>query len=149
MKPLQGILVATDFSDCARAAAEVAAQLARQLGASVDVVAVIELPPLAEVREGAGHPHPLQHIDETRKQGRQNAEAFVAQQLADSGPVGVFVREGDPCAEILKAAEELGSDLIVMGTHGRTGLAHLVLGSIAEKVVRGSKIPVVTVRHSG
>jgi nucleotide-binding universal stress UspA family protein len=56
------------------------------------------------------------------------------------------VRDGYTSLEIMQAARELGSDLIVMGTHGRTGLAHLVIGSVAEKVVRKSTVPVLTVR---
>jgi nucleotide-binding universal stress UspA family protein len=61
----------------------------------------------------------------------------------------VHVRDGDTFQEILGAAKELESDVIVMGTHGRTGLAHLLIGSVAEKVVRKSPIPVMTVRGEG
>ena len=56
------------------------------------------------------------------------------------------VREGDPSREIIRAAADLGADLIVLGTHGRTGVAHLLIGSVAEKVVRKSPVPVLTVR---
>ena len=56
------------------------------------------------------------------------------------------VRAGNTFLEILQAAQELGSDLIVMGTHGRTGLAHVLIGSVAEKVVRKNTVPVLTVR---
>jgi nucleotide-binding universal stress UspA family protein len=60
-----------------------------------------------------------------------------------------MVREGMPRAAILDVAREVGADLIVMGTHGRTGLTHVVFGSVAEHVVRHSRIPVLTVRQQG
>src|SRR5262249_37233072 len=64
---------------------------------------------------------------------------------AASGNVRAVLREGDPAREILAVADELAPSLIVTGTPGRRGLAHVLLGSVAEKVVRGSKVPVLTV----
>ncbi|HHT9155858.1 MAG TPA: universal stress protein, partial [Candidatus Tripitaka sp. YC43] len=62
--------------------------------------------------------------------------------------VETIVSMGIPAIEIINAAKEKGVDLIVMGTHGRTGIAHVVIGSVAENVVRKSPCPVLTVRHS-
>jgi nucleotide-binding universal stress UspA family protein len=59
----------------------------------------------------------------------------------------VFVRVGKPADEILACAAEHGADIIVMGTHGRTGIRHLLAGSVAERVVRASAVPVLTTRH--
>ena len=59
-----------------------------------------------------------------------------------------FVREGDPADEILEAAAAIGARMIAMGTHGRRGLSHVLLGSVAEQVVRRSRVPVLTVRVS-
>jgi nucleotide-binding universal stress UspA family protein len=58
----------------------------------------------------------------------------------------IVIRAGSPAAEIIRAADELGADLIVMATHGRTGIGHLLVGSVAERVVRESELPVLTVR---
>ena len=143
MKPIQRILLATDFSAGAAAAADVAAQLARQLKASVDVATVVDTSPLAECYGDASYR--MQRIGEIHSEARRNAEKFGAELVAGC-EVRAHVRDGNTFLEILQAAQELGSDLIVMGTHGRTGLAHVLIGSIAEKVMRKSAIPVLTVR---
>jgi nucleotide-binding universal stress UspA family protein len=84
---------------------------------------------------------------EVCEQARQGAQAFGDRHFSTAAALRVHVCDGeDPVAEIIRTAEKLGSDLIVMGTHGTTGLAHLILGSVAEKVVRTSPIPVLTVR---
>ena len=74
------------------------------------------------------------------------AQRAVDQLSQQEGGLRTLLREGDPSVEILEAAKESGATMIVMGTHGRSGLAHLFLGSVAEKVVRKSPIPVLTVR---
>ena len=80
-----------------------------------------------------------------------SAEAHVkdiAQRLArDNVQATTIVRFGNPVEEILKVSDEHAVDLVVMGTHGRTGLAHMLVGSVAERVVRTSKVPVLTIRH--
>jgi nucleotide-binding universal stress UspA family protein len=146
MKPIQRILVASDFSNCADAAAAVAAQLARQLNAAVDVVTVVDTSPLAEAYGDAAYR--TQRINEIRAGARATAEEFAARHFAGARDVRAHVRDGHPFLEIIAAGQELGCDVIVMGTHGRTGVAHLVIGSVAEKVARKSPIPVLTVRGS-
>ena len=80
----------------------------------------------------------------------QQAEAHLADLAARVAKDGVtaqtFIRIGKPEDEIVKFATENGADLIAMGTHGRTGLAHMLVGSVAERVVRTSKVPVLTIR---
>ena len=65
----------------------------------------------------------------------------------DGLAVEIVLKEGDPAAQILTTSKELGCDLIVMGTHGRTGLSHLLMGSVAEKVVRKATCPVLTIKN--
>jgi nucleotide-binding universal stress UspA family protein len=144
MNPIQRILVATDFSGGAAAAADLAAQLARQLNAFVDVVTVVDTSPLADAYGDAAYR--TQRIGEIHTGARESVEKFAHGHFAGLQQVRAHVRDGNTFLEILQAARDLGSHLIVMGTHGRTGLAHLVIGSVAEKVVRHSTIPVVTVR---
>ena len=76
----------------------------------------------------------------------QAALDTVEELAAGRAPVETEITEGSPAKEIIQAAERQGCDLIVMGTHGRGGLDRLLLGSVAEKVVRGARIPVTTVR---
>lgn len=144
MAAFQRLLVPTDFSDCAAAAAGVAARLARQLGCRVDVITVVDTRPLFDA-----------YGDEAFRDERIAAIRGAAAALLDdfvpahfSGcEVSQAVRDGDAFSEILEAAKETGADLIVMGTHGRAGLAHLLIGSVAEKTVRHSPVPVLTVRR--
>jgi nucleotide-binding universal stress UspA family protein len=141
------MLVPTDFSDCSDAAGDVAGALARQLGAVVDVVTVIDTGPLFE---GYGDPvYREQRIAAIRGEAEKKLDAFVARHFPGVSRVQAVIRDGDTLGEIVAMAGDVGSDVIVMGTHGRTGLPHLLIGSVAEKVVRHSPVPVLTVRPPG
>lgn len=144
MKPVQRILVPTDFSDCAGVAAQWAAPLARLLGAAVEVVTVVDTTHFAEIY--GDEAFRAERITQIRGEARQQLEGFARRHFPGLQSVSCDVCDGNTFLEILRAAREKGCDLIVMGTHGRTGLAHLLIGSVAEKVVRKSPIPVVTVR---
>lgn len=144
MKPFERILVATDCSAGAAAGAEAAAQLALQLNASVDVITVVDTSTFEEIYGDIGYRR--ERLADVHGKARDDAQAFAKEHLAKVARVQVHVRDGNTFLEILEAARELGSDVIVLGTHGRTGLAHLLIGSVAEKVVRKSPIPVLTVR---
>jgi nucleotide-binding universal stress UspA family protein len=88
-----------------------------------------------------------ERIAHIRGEAYAKLEAFAKTHFSGLAHVNTHVYDGNIFLEILKAAGDTGSDLIVLGTHGRTGLAHLIIGSIAEKVVRKSIIPVLTVRQ--
>jgi nucleotide-binding universal stress UspA family protein len=142
MTPIKTILHPTDFSEHAGHAFEMAGSLARDHGARLIVLHVIPFP-LAT----SGGVEPL-----TPGFEELNTEAEQRQLAAIRSPdPGLrFDRRliiGDPVAEILRAAAETRSDLIVMGTHGRTGLGRLLMGSVAEQVLRKAACPVLTVRH--
>jgi nucleotide-binding universal stress UspA family protein len=149
MRPIQRILVATDFSPCADAAAEVAAQLAGQLNANVEVVTAVDI---SWVTDASGDPAwRRQRIEHIHQQARQRLRSFADRHFAGLEDLHIHVVDGgldapNPSVEVIRAGEALRCDLIVLGTHGKTGLEHLVIGSVAEKVVRKSPIPVVTVR---
>jgi nucleotide-binding universal stress UspA family protein len=144
MRSIQRILVPTDCSPGAAAAGEVAAQIASDLHAAIDVVTVVDTSPLEEAYGDVTFR--TQRIGEIRAVAHEHAVRFARQHFANLPQVSVHVRDGNTFLEILQSARDFRSDLIVMGTHGRTGIAHLVIGSVAEKVVRASSVPVMTVR---
>jgi nucleotide-binding universal stress UspA family protein len=149
MKPIKRILVATDFSDCAREAIDYALSFAERVGAEVDIVHVVERPMYFEV--GVAHNLQLRHdVDQWLRELKQAAakrlDALVSELRKRNPGARSWLREGMPVEEILNAARETTADLIVIGTHGRTGLPHVLLGSVAERVVRGAPCPVLTVR---
>jgi nucleotide-binding universal stress UspA family protein len=138
------LLVPTDFSPGAEPALRWAATLADASRAEILLLHVLDFltPALA-----AATPETGVWIDDQMMQGvRREASEAMARQAARLPRVRTVIREGMPRSVILEVATEAGADLIVMGTHGRTGLAHMVLGSVAEHVVRHSSIPVLTVR---
>ena len=134
-----------DFSDASRAAMEVAADLARRTGAELCLLHAYPVPGytfpdgsvvaspkmLQDLADGA-----QRHLDEWRTA----AEGLGAPR------VDTAKEAGEPTAEIVAFARERGVDLLVLGTHGRTGLEHALMGSIAERVVRKAHCPVLTVR---
>lgn len=137
------ILVPTDFSDCAKRALEYSAELASKLSASV-VLLHVYMPPIVYMPEGVWTlPDAMIDVRNDLEQAL-NKLAVQARELGVR-QVDTAVIEGDPAHQVVKHAEKERCDLIVMGTHGRGALKHLVLGSVAEKVVRRASCPVLTV----
>ena len=112
--------------------------LAERHGAQVDVVHVFQFPTFA-VEDGALD-LPLFLQENLSNRLRERLEQFVLEKAGEGSKTTAQVLEGVPYVEIMEAAK--GRDLIVMATHGRTGLSRLLLGSVAERVVRGSEVPV-------
>jgi len=144
MIKLRRILFPTDFSDNANAARQYACSLAEQYGAELHVVHVLTDPgflmpqPACDAIPGATS----QALEQAADQELARAiDAEWAKQLK----IVRSIRIGPPFLEILQYAQKHEIDLIVMSTHGRTGLMHLLLGSVAENVVRKSKCPVLTI----
>jgi nucleotide-binding universal stress UspA family protein len=137
------ILVPSDFSKPSTAALEYALDLAAKLGATVHVVHAYELP-LVGLPSGV--------ITITAEQASQiiaAAEKHLADIVTRYGSRGVplttSLDQTDPRDAILETATKVGADLIVMGTHGRRGVARALIGSVAEQLVRTSHVPVLTV----
>jgi nucleotide-binding universal stress UspA family protein len=137
------ILVAIDFSPHARNALQWARSLAGALGAKLILLHVIDhVPgPVAGIgAEARGLPDvaPLYALREQAHKYMTELKALIPDAQTD-------VREGSPRPAIVDAARELNCQMIVMGTHGHSGLEHLLLGSVADYVVRNSKVPVLTI----
>jgi universal stress protein A len=153
MDPLiRKILVPTDFSESAGRGATYAAALARRLGASLHLVHVIEADALAHrpfdsyAKESNTPDTGLyQHA---RRQLAVEADRLNAAQ-GRSLSISTEVRGGLPAKAISGAIIDYGADIVVMATHGRTGLSHLLMGSVAEDVIRLSRSPVLVVRDCG
>jgi nucleotide-binding universal stress UspA family protein len=147
--PWRTILVPHDFSSSANHAAAMARDAAKQLGARLVLLHVAEVPPsigmeTAVVPEPNAAPISLREYATTSASERLSD---LASRLEKDGVVvSTQVAVGRPVDEILRVAGDEKADLIVMGTHGRTGLKHLVTGSVTERVVRTSTVPVLTVR---
>lgn len=139
------ILIATDFSDLARFAVSQGAALAQHHKAEMLLVHVIENSWYAGTY-GLG-PVPMPDFE---KEIRAAADARMAKLQAEAVPAGVscraIIREGTPWAEIAAAATEEKADLIVVATHGYTGIKHALLGSQAERIVRAGTCSVLVVR---
>lgn len=137
------LLLPTDGSDGALTVAEHVGSLARQYDATVHVFAV------ADTRnrfEGPTIGLGTEAWEDAERERAERAVSDAVSTLSDEITVERHVESGVPHTEILDYADAADIDLIVMGTHGRTGLDHYLIGSIAERVVRQSPVPVLTVR---
>ncbi|MCC6669083.1 MAG: universal stress protein [Polyangiaceae bacterium] len=145
---LRKILVPVDYSACSRAALEHAAMLAKSFNATIDLLYVWEAPAFIAPEAMVGAAGTTQTLAQLASDQAQAAmREFVAQARTDGIQIAnTRVEQGDPSHTIVTVAERDGYDLVAMGTHGRSGFAHLLLGSVAEKVVRRSTRPVLTVR---
>jgi nucleotide-binding universal stress UspA family protein len=148
------ILYATDLSENSAYAFRYAVNSAQQHDAKIHILHVVEgirgnilsayfeMEKLQEIREKGK--------EEIKDRIRKRLEIFCQKELMDNPECGdlvasIEVVEGDPAAEILRKADELGVDLVVMGTHGKGLLEHAFLGSVAERILHRIKIPVLTI----
>ncbi len=144
MKIIKSILVPTDFSDLSLAAMEYAKSFSIIFNTRIYMIHVVKnLPVLAFHTVDLNSETILK--DAVDKASTELNE-FMNTKFPHDHNVMLVVRRGEVYSEIIKFAQEEGIDLIVLSTHGRTGLSHLLMGSIAEKVVRYSTVPVLTVK---
>lgn len=145
MKTIAKILYATDFSESSAPAWDYAQSLARLSGADLHVLHVV-----SELSENRRRLIPSDTFTLLEKEVEENAaeetKRFCRENCAEGVDYTVEAVIGTPHTEIIRKAAEVNADLIVMGTHGRTGIEHALVGSNAERVVRHSPVPVLTVR---
>lgn len=147
MIEIKRILLPTDFSDCSREALKYAVGMAREFCAELTVLHVINEQIFTE---GLTLPRVISEEElesEVRREAGRQMDNFLAsvEGLGELQHSTLIIR-GKPFAEIVKYAKEKAVDLIVIGTHGRTGIEHVIFGSQAEKVVRRAPCPVLTVK---
>lgn len=145
MKPFDKILTAIDFSENSEFAFEYAVTMAKQFNAELTVMHVINEP--VDLR-GFYVPHiSFEQLEKEIEEGAvKMMESFCSSKLASFSNYKTAIVSGIPYDEITRKADEIGASLIVLGTHGRTGLDHILFGSTAERVVRSANCPVMTIK---
>jgi len=136
---LKKILVTTDLSPHSLAAVEYASSFGTLYTSRLYLLHVMDKKEGHHVREAHMHVR-------TEEEVREALEAFAKKNISPDLRMTLIVRKGTPTEGILQFAEEEGIDMIVMATHGHTGLRHILMGNVAEKVVRHSPVPVLTVK---
>ncbi|MFA5515232.1 MAG: universal stress protein [Desulfuromonadales bacterium] len=147
MLALKTILYATDFSESSGPAADYAFYLARLTGARLHVLHVVG--ELADHRKNQVQPEAFNLLErEVETQAVKEIETFCQRKFNSDISYTTEVVIGRPFDQILRKSRQLPADMIVLGTHGRTGIEHVLVGSTAERVVRRATVPVLTVRSS-
>jgi len=139
------ILVPIDFSEYSKNALKYAVPMAEQAGAKLHLVYVVE-PTVYPADLGFGQVVLPGVEDELREKGKDELQALITREIGGRVEATAVVRTGKPYQEILLEAEERRIDLIIMATHGHTGVEHMLFGSTAERIVRNAKCPVLTIR---
>ena len=145
---IQKILLPTDFSAYSATATKYACELADKFAASLFLLHVVETHPTVAPDFGMGLALPA-FVNESTTAAEKALANLLDPQWAAHHSIVQAVVQGSPKAEIVRYARQSDIDLIVLTTHGRTGLAHVLLGSVAETIVRTAPCPVLTVRPEG
>jgi nucleotide-binding universal stress UspA family protein len=149
---IKRILVPLDGSELAERAVPYAKELAQQLGASLILLRVVNSLELSSAQAFSGY-LPAEVYDaafeDSRKAAREYLEQTAKRLAAEGLQVDWVMRTGDPAGEVIEHERECGCDLVVMSTHGRSGIGRWVYGSVADRILRGGSIPVLLVRSFG
>ena len=145
MKTFEKILIAVDFSENSAYAFDYALTLAQQFGSHLSIMHVINEP--VDLR-GFYVPHiSFEQLEKEIEAGATTMmEKFCHERLGNFSAYETSIVSGIPYEEILRKAKDIDASLIVLGTHGRTGIDHIIFGSTAERVVRAAVCPVLTIR---
>jgi nucleotide-binding universal stress UspA family protein len=149
MIEIRRILCPIDFSDYSRHALDYALAIARWYESTITVMHVFSAVPVAAYAPGAPGFESIVLTGADRDQLLVGMKRFIETESTEGIPIEAIIREGSAAGEILRQAADLKADLLIMGTHGRSGFERLLLGSITEKVLRKATCPVLTVprRH--
>lgn len=137
---MKKILIALDDGPTSEKVASMGLQLGQQLNAEIALISVVDTTDL--MTNGGITP---QELEDSIKNDLKKSQQMLIDKVFKDYKVWTFVEEGKPNEIILKVAEEWEADIIVLGTHGRTGLSHLLMGSVAEKILRHSTKPLFIV----
>jgi nucleotide-binding universal stress UspA family protein len=140
MDIIKKILIAIDEGPTSEKVVSRGWELAKQLNAAIALVSIVDN--TAIMTDGGITPREM--IDIIKKDYKRNQQLLINKMAANEN-ILAFIEEGKPYETILKVADEWEADLIVLGTHGRTGLSHLLMGSVAENVIRHSLKPIFVI----
>lgn len=147
MSDYQQLLVAVDFSGQSIKALQVARDVGKRLNARLNIVHFVPMRIMDMGMEGG-----VDFIEEMHQselaEARIKLDKFIQEHTSAEDVVERHLRSGEPAAEVNPMAAEIGADIIIIGTHGRTGLKHLLMGSVAENILRTADVPVLCVRTS-
>ncbi len=145
MQTIENILVPIDFSDYSRKALQYVKEFALKFSAKMYLIYVFR--PIFEDIEVGVINESIQFNNEIEEYAREKLQKLIQDIIGTEVPVEPVIRMGRPFMEINRAAEEYDIDLIIIATHGHTGVQHLLFGSTAEKVVRKAPCPVLSLRE--
>ncbi|MCF7886136.1 MAG: universal stress protein [Candidatus Marinimicrobia bacterium] len=146
MFPVNKILCPLDFSEHSMEALDNAIELAQNLSSKIILVNVISPIPVVPTPSHPGEFNIASYREMLKESSENNLDSIVKNNLPEDLEYEKIIRTGDPAQEIDKVAKELDVDLLVISTHGRSGLGHLLFGSVAEKIIRHTSCPVLTIK---
>lgn len=143
---IQKILVPVDFSEYSKMALDYSIEFSKRFNSELILIYVIE--PIVYPSDFGLGQIPINQVDfEIQSKAEEELKKLIDEKVPPEVKSSSVVRTGKPFLEIINAAQEFNCDLIIIATHGHTGIEHILFGSTAEKVVRKSPIPVLTVRE--
>jgi nucleotide-binding universal stress UspA family protein len=143
---IKKILVPVDFSEYSKMAVDYSVEFAKKFGSELILIYVIE--PIVYPSDFGLGQIPINQVDlEIQSKAEDELKRLIDEKIPPTIKTNYFVRTGKPFLEIINAAKEQDCDLIIIASHGHTGIEHILFGSTAEKVIRKSPIPVLTVRE--
>jgi len=145
---IQRILLPADFSSHSASATKYACELATKFEAELHLLHVLEMHPVTTPDFGMGLDLP-RYVEESKSKAEKALDDLLDPNWSNDRQMRKAIVEGSPVKEIVRYARTQNVDLIVISTHGRTGLAHILMGSVAENIVRTAPCPVLTVRPEG
>ncbi|MGK9477302.1 universal stress protein [Melioribacter sp. OK-6-Me] len=145
MSLIKKILVPVDFSEYSKEALKYAVQFAKQFNAKLYIIYVIE-PVIYPADFSMGQVAIPSLENDIKKRAEEEMDSLIKSFVDPSLETDIIIKTGKPFVEIIETARETDTDLIIMATHGHTGVEHLLFGSTAEKVVRKAPCPVLTMR---
>jgi len=134
------ILIAIDNNPSAELVALSGLQLARQFNSEIALISIVDPDDISD-----NDPPTIRELDDMMEHNLHRSQANVIEKIFKDFPIRSFVEKGIPYKVIIEIADKWGADIIVMGTHGRKGLPHLLLGSVAEDVIRHSKKTLIVI----